>query len=379
MCGRSGHQRFAPRTPFWRSSGEPRPARGARARLSYLGSLVLVACATLACPQLMEDDFGVSDGGSGPAGGASALGGAGSGSEAGRAGADDGGNGGNGGTGSRPSGGAAGVSNGGTSGSVCSDTEFSAPTLVSELELEGNLWGPSLSSDGLTLYFAVESDSDPGDLYRAVRRDRASAFAAPTPITELNTDGAEGTPYATVYGVFFFSDRQGEPDIWRAVRALDGSFPAPELVPAVNSTEADFLPCLSWDGLRLLLGSYRGGAVGSSDLWVATRPTLTGSFAAPLPLSELNTGAREEGASLTEDDLQIYFTSDRAGGAGGLDIWQASRYNVQSGFSPPVNLTTVNGPDEDADVHVSRDGTEIFFSSSRSGRSRIWRAERGCP
>jgi WD40-like Beta Propeller Repeat len=243
--------------------------------------VVLVACATLACPQLMEDDFGVSDGGSGPAGGASALGGAGVG--AGGAGGDDGG----GGTGSRPSGGAAGVSNGGTSGSVCSDTQFSTPTLVSELDLDGNLWGPSLSSDGLTLYFAVESDSDPGDLYRAVRRDRSSAFAAPTPIAELNTAGAEGTPYATVYGIFFFSDRQGGPDIWRAVRALDGSFPAPELVPAVNSTEATQRPVAHLARrARLPVIALEGAGVVREAPGCAPEPAATWGGAALLVLSD---------------------------------------------------------------------------------------------
>ena len=152
---------------------------------------------------------------------------------------------------------------------------------------------------------------------------------------------------------------------------------APELVPIVNSTAPDFLPCLSSDGLRLLFGSNRGGAAGKSDLWMATRTTSQGGFSAALPLSELNTGARDEGASLTSDDLRVYFTSDRAGSAG-LDIWYSSRYNIWSSFSPPINLASVNAPGDDADVHVSRDGGELFFSSARSGTRRLWRSER-CP
>jgi len=252
---------------------------------------------------------------------------------------------------------------------------------LSELTIDGKLRGPALSSDGLTLYFAVESDVSPGDLYRATRADLTSPFAAPVIITELNTASAELTPHlsSTSEALYFSSDRLGNEDIWRAMPGLYGAFSPPEPMTTVNSSEADFLPCLSPDGLRLLLGSNREGASGSSDLWVATRPTLTGTFAAASPQSELNTVARDEGATLTGDDLNVFLTSDRPGGAGDLDIWYSSRYNLQSNFSPPVNVTELNSPAEESDVHVSREGNEIFFSSARTGEPRLWHATRACP
>jgi len=331
-------------------------------------STVLLACGMLACPQLMDDDFGVSDGGAGPPGSGGAT--AGTAGAAGRAGGPP--------IGPAGPGGPAPGGAGPTPPGACPKDDFAAPTLVNELDLAGKLWGPALSNDGRTLYFAVESDADAGDLYRATRADRAAPFAAATPITELNTDGAEGTPYASADGtLYFYSDRQGQPDIWRAVRTPDGSFMPPELVPTVNSSAPDFLPCLSMDGLRLVFGSNRSGAAGQSDLWMATRTTLQGAFSAAFPLSELNTGARDEGGSLTTDDLRIYFTSDREGSAD-LDIWYSARYNIWSGFSPPVNLASVNEEGDDADVHIARDGRELFFSSARGGSQRIWRAER-CP
>lgn len=320
----------------------------------------------LACPQLMDDDFGVNDaGGNGEASAGGAAGRAG-GPPIGTAGA---GGAAAGGAGPTPAGGAGGAPGCGADG-------FAAATLVSELDLPGKLWGPALSSDVRTLYFAVESDADAGDLYRATRADRAAPFGAAAPIDELNTDRAEGTPYASADGtLYFYSDRDGEPDIWRANPTPDGHFMAPELVPTVNSSAPDFLPCLSMDGLRLLFGSNRSGAAGKSDLWLATRTTSQGTFSAAFPLSELNTGARDEGGSLTADDLRVYFTSDREGSSG-LDIWYSSRYNIWSGFSPPVNLASVNAEGDDADVHISRDGSELFFSSARGGAQRVWRAER---
>lgn len=391
-------------------------ARHATPRRRGSAGAVLLAGALLACPQLTDDDFRVGDGGAGPtgeapAGGAAGRGGGAGGAAGGSSGGVDGAGAGSSGAAGAGRGGAAGAGQGGAAagagqggvagagssgaagtesggagqgagGSVgtgaCSEDGFGAPTLVSELDLPGKLWGPALSDDGLTLYFAVESDVDAGDLYRATRATRRAPFTGATPIDELNTEEAEGTPYAGADGtLYFYSDRQGQPDIWRALRTTDGSFMAPEPVPAINSTEPDFLPCLSADGLRLVFGSNRGGAVGRSDLWIATRTTSQGTFSAALPLSELNTGARDEGASLTGDDLQVYFTSDREGSAG-LDIWFSSRYNIWSGFSPPINLASANADGDDADVHISRDGRELLFSSARGGTRRIWRAER-CP
>ena len=378
MCGRSRHRGSLPPAPLPRSIEET-PTRdagelGATAPRRAPVRAMLLACAMLACPQLMDDDFRAGDGGAGPTGEAPAGGAAGRGG-GGASGAAGAGSGGAAGAGS----GGAGRGPGGSAGTgACGEEGFAAPTLVSELDLPGKLWGPALSNDGLTLYFAVESAADAGDLYRATRAARGSPFTAATRIDELNTEEAEGTPYASADGtLYFYSDRQGQPDIWRALRTVDGNYMAPELVPAINSSEPDFLPCLSMDGLRLVFGSNRSGAAGQSDLWMATRTTLQGAFSAAFPLSELNTGARDEGASLTADDLQVYFSSDREGSAH-LDIWYSSRYNIWSGFSPPINLASANDEGDDADVHISRDGRELLFSSARSGAQRIWRAER-CP
>lgn len=363
MCGRIEHAGCAPGDAT-RSAGK-QLARTVVRRMWQVGPGLVLACATLACPQLREDDFGLADGGLSQS------------STGGSHGGRPGGPGGVGGAGPGPAGGAGPTAGAGGTGDGCGGAaEFGTPVVLGELTVDGSYWAPALSNDGLTLYFAFASAVDAGDLYRAKRRNLDSPFAPPAPINELNTPGTEGTPYVTADGtIYFSSDRSGQRDIWRAAPMGPG-FSAPQVVPVVNSSAFDAMPCLSADGLRLMFGSDRDGGAGGADLWIATRPTLQGDFSSVLPLSELNTNGRDEGASLTVDDLHVYFTSDRPGGEGGLDIWYSSRYNAQSSFSPPVNLASVNSSGIDATVHVSRNGNELFFSSSRGGSQRLWRSER---
>ena len=56
------------------------------------------------------------------------------------------------------------------------------------------------------------------------------------------------------------------------------------------------------------------------------------------PSLELNTPGRETRLTLTGNGLTIYFTSTRAGGLGGIDIWTASRKTKNSPFCTPVNV-----------------------------------------
>jgi hypothetical protein len=45
----------------------------------------------------------------------------------------------------------------------------------------------------------------------------------------------------------------------------------------VNSSANELRPSLSWDATTLYFGSTRAGGEGSQDLYVSTRPKLTGS------------------------------------------------------------------------------------------------------
>jgi Tol biopolymer transport system component len=104
------------------------------------------------------------------------------------------------------------------------------------------------------------------------------------------------------------------------------------------------------------------------------------AWSAPVNLgAPVNTAANETGPALSKDGLSLYFTSTRAGGSGGQDIWVAQRASVDGPWGAPVNLgPTVNTAAIDRNPILSRDGHELFFASTRSGfgNSDNWLAYR---
>lgn len=261
--------------------------------------------------------------------------------------------------------------------------DFQPPALVAGLGTSGDIWGPALSADGLTLLFGA---SLPEDIFAATRAERTAPFSAAKALAGVNSAGNEGTPFLSADGLtlYLYSIEEAEGgaagrNLERATRAqLTGSFGAPVPLTSLNTVNDEQNPWVSTDELRIVFDSNRPTGEGSQDLWLARRAARTGDFEAPINLDELNTTASEEGPTLSTNELDIFFASSRSGGQGSLDIWLASRPDTASDFSAPVNLQVVNSTGLDLDPALSADGSELFFSSSRSGTQQLYRSVRGC-
>jgi Tol biopolymer transport system component len=85
-------------------------------------------------------------------------------------------------------------------------------------------------------------------------------------------------------------------------------------------------PAISSHGLELVLASDRPGTVGGQDLWVATRRSLFSAWSAPTNLGPLvNSTSLDNFPVLSADGDSLYFTSSRAGGFGGTDLYVTTR------------------------------------------------------
>jgi len=241
---------------------------------------------------------------------------------------------------------------------------------------------PSVSADGLELYFESNRPGGSGDwdVWVISRATPYDEWGEPTNLGPLvNSSGWDGSPCPSADGLalYFASDRSGgygNGDIWvtrRATRSDDWG-PPENLGPTVNSSADEVFPAISFDGLQLYFCEYfvfRPGGHGRSDLWVTTRPTTSEPWGPPVNLGPtVNSSDHDRAPSISTDGLALFFMSKRPGGYGGNDLWITRRVTGDDEWGTPVNLgPPVNSPSSDAGPGISADGHTLYFHSDRSG------------
>jgi hypothetical protein len=163
-------------------------------------------------------------------------------------------------------------------------------------------------------------------------------------------------------------------DIWVSWRAnthdIFGWESPVNLGTGVNSPATDGGPSFfendDADIPQLYMTSSKAGGLGGIDIYVSA--LVGGLFQPPTPVSELNTAQFDLSPSIRHDGLEIAFVSDRPGGAGGRDLWSATRSSVNGTWSTPVNLgVVVNSASGENTPSLSADRTSLFLSSDRPG------------
>jgi hypothetical protein len=140
----------------------------------------------------------------------------------------------------------------------------------------------------------------------------------------------------------------------------EAGWTTPKLMTSVLGTGKYMKTCdISYDGNMLLL--VLEDPV-NSDIFISH--LVKGKWSKAEPLNkEIDTKANETHASFSPDGLTLYFTSDRKGGQGDLDIYRAA-LNSKSEWGKPENLgPVVNTPFNEETPFVSADGSKLYFSS----------------
>jgi Tol biopolymer transport system component len=111
--------------------------------------------------------------------------------------------------------------------------------------------------------------------------------------------------------------------------------------------------------------------------------SVDGGWSVPENLgATINGPANDQQGIVSKDGLSLYFVSDRPGGAGGLDLYVAQRETVDSPWGAPANMTSINTAGADFAPNLSIDGHLLFFASNRPGGhglNDIWLARRANP
>jgi len=202
----------------------------------------------------------------------------------------------------------------------------------------------------------------------------------------LNTPSIEGSPFISAddLSLYFASNHPGGFggfDLWvttRATKADKWGIPV-NLSGIINGPSEDYDASISSDGLSLYFVSYRAGGHGSLDLWVTNRATLSDLWGPPVNLGSIvNSSSLDYWPSISPDGLSLFFTSNRSGGYGPDDVYMTRRATVSDPWGLPVNLgPPVNTSADNGCPNISADGRTLYFTSDRPGgygNSDIWQA-----
>jgi Tol biopolymer transport system component len=253
---------------------------------------------------------------------------------------------------------------------------------------------PTIAKSGLSLYFRSNRPGGQGgfDIYVAQRDSHEDPWE--TPVNLGPTINGPANEYCSTFSpdghwMVFVSDRPvsaggcGGQDLWishRKNKRDDFGWEAPRnLGCIVNSAAAENGPAWFEDdatGRTLLyFSSNRPGGLGLLDIYVSEAASDTkGDFGPPSLVTELSTSATDYQPVLRKDGLELLFASNRPGGLGTYpDLWVSTRASTMDPWSMPVNLgTLVNSTAADFHPTLSFDGTTLIFASERGGAPAGW-------
>jgi len=253
---------------------------------------------------------------------------------------------------------------------------FGAAVLVEGLASATEDASLRLSPDERTGYF-FSARSGSKLLYTTMRARVTAPFSGVSVLANVNS-GNQYNPVISADGLtlFFASFRAGgagDNDIYQATRTAQGDdFTNIRLAPNVNTSASEVQPYLNRENTTL----YFVRTVSTAQVIFRAMGSVTAGFANPSPVAELHGPTNDTDPVVSADGLTVFWGSDRPGGMGDVDVWQAQRATPDGGFGPPAPVGSVNTPGFDSPSDVSADGCRLYLTSTRGGRTGIYVATR---
>ncbi len=116
----------------------------------------------------------------------------------------------------------------------------------------------------------------------------------------------------------------------------------------------------------VVFASDRLGGYGGKDLYISFR-SENGKWGEAINMGEaINSPYDEITPFVSRNGKILYFSSNNVSGMGGFDIYRTV-FNPNTGWDKPYNLgTPINSPGDDTYFKISIDGMRAYFSSSRA-------------
>ena len=230
---------------------------------------------------------------------------------------------------------------------------------------------PIQAPDGLSLYMASNRLGGHGglDIWVATRQHRDDEWGAPENLPEpINSASDDFCPTPVEGNRLFFVSRRTVAGVTCGM----GDIYVTRRNPAHGWSEPEHLACapvgpnsaLDEQGPSYVQGQLyfsRSSATAPGELFVSVKQDE--GFGPASPIVELNDPtANDIQPNVRNDGRELVFSSNRAGGAGGQDIWTSTRSSVDDAWSTPVNLgPAVNTGLGESRPSLSADAEQLLF------------------
>ncbi len=233
-----------------------------------------------------------------------------------------------------------------------------------------NEYLPALSADGEILVFTRQEGNE--DFYETAIQNGyyQPAIRLDPP---LNTDENEGGHCLSADGQQIFltacnrTDGVGSCDLYTSTRQNNGTWSKPQnLGTTINTNAWESQPSISRDGNTLYFASTRLGGKGKSDIWVSQKNTNDNQWSTPQNLEKINTEETEYSPFIHPDSQTLYFSSNGKTGLGDYDLYLSR--SEKGEFKTAINLGyPINTAKSERSISINLDGTQGFFSAQRQG------------
>lgn len=176
----------------------------------------------------------------------------------------------------------------------------------------------------------------------------------------LNNDGTELYLYKT-------DDYDG--NIYYSRYVNDAWTPIVKLNKNINTKFYESHASVSADGNKLYFTSNREGGQGELDIYVSEKDA-SGDWGVPVNLGvTVNTAYNEDNPFITRNDSVLYFCSEGHNSIGGFDNFKCQRFGTE--WKKPENLGfPVNSTDDDKFLQPSNNGLNAFYSMKTDYKKR---------